>query len=358
MELSQVLHDPKALTQGVKVVSPPEGRFIYCFTERGEEAYPFTGLGDTKLETISYGAIAAVTSPIGTSSLDQLEKETTKEALLKHQEVINRIFTTRTVVPVRFGTIADDPVQAKEMLQKIYLQVKGALERLERKIELVVRASWDFQVVLQQVKAEMTIANVAAADLEEKIAIGRRVFEAVDKRKRSIIKTIHDGLYPLAVDSCMGSMREQEDMIFDGRYLVEREKEASFDGAVNRIANEYEGTITFKYIGPLPPYSFARLEITQGNFEVVEEARKTLGLAERGSLEEIKASYRRLSFAYHPDRDPGDPRAEERFRNVARAYEILEAYCKNNRWLEKERIYSFTRDDVESAVMVRGGALK
>lgn len=358
MELSQILRDPKALTQGIKVVSPPEGTFIYAFTERRGKVYPFTGLEGAKVETISYGKIAAVTSPLRTAHLDQSEKEAIKASLLKHQEVINRIFTTCTVVPVRFGTIADDPLQVKELLQKIYLQVKAALKRLEGKIELVVRASWDLNSVLQEVKGEMMIEKAGAADLQEKITIGRRVFEAVEKRKRSIINTIHHGLYPLTVDFSIGSMRESEEMIFDCSYLVEREKETSFDEAVNCIASQYEGTITFKCIGPLPPYSFTRLEISQGNFEVVDEARKTLGLPERASVEEIKASYRKLSLAHHPDRNPADPGAEERFRNVARAYEILRSYCEHNPWLEEGRIYSFTKGDVERAVMVRNGGVK
>ncbi|OGP54730.1 MAG: hypothetical protein A2X89_03445 [Deltaproteobacteria bacterium GWD2_55_8] len=355
---SQVQHDPEGLNGSGKVVSPQEGRFIYCFTERGEEAYPFTGLEGAKLETISYGDIAAVISPLRTTSLNQLEKEAVWESILKHQEVNGHISSSKTVVPVRFGTIADDSFEVKELLQKIYLQVKAALKRLEGKIELVVRTSWDLHAVIQEVKGEITIENAGATDLQEKITIGRGIFEAVEKRKRSIIDTIHHGLYPLAVDFSVGSMRESEEMIFDCSYLVRRGKETSFDEAVNRIANEYERTITFKCIGPLPPYSFARLEIAQGNFEVVDEARKALGLAERSSLEEIKASYRRLSLMHHPDRNPADPGAEERFRNVAQAYEILEAYCENNRWLEKGRIYPFAREDVESAVMVRDGGVK
>lgn len=353
---SQVQHDPEGLSGSGKVVSPQEGRFIYCFTERGEEAYPFTGLEGAKLETISHGEIAAVTSPLRTTSLDQLEKEAVWESILKHEEVNRRIFLTHTVVPVRFGTIADDSFEVKELLQKIYLQVKAALKRLEGKIELVVRASWDLRVVLEDVKGEITIENAGTTDLQEKIAIGKRLFEAVDKRKRSIINTIHHGLYPLAGDFSVGSMRESEEIIFDCSYLVRRGKETSFDEAVNRIANEYERTITFKCIGPLPPYSFTRLEITRGNFEAVDEARKTLESPEKASLEQIKASYRRLSLLYHPDRNPDDPGAEECFKNVTRAYEILEAYCENNRWLEKGRIYSFAREDVESAVMVRDGS--
>lgn len=313
----------------------------------------FTGLEGAKLEMISYGEIAAVTSPLRTISFDRLEKEAAKESIFKHQEVNSHLFATHTVVPVRFGTIAEDSVQVKELLKKIYLQVKAALKRLEGKIELVMRVSWDLKVVLQEVKGEIQIENAGVTDLEEKIAIGRRLFEAVDKRKRTIINTIHTGLYPLAVECSVGSMpQEAEEMIFDRSYLIEREKEPFFDEAVNHIANEYEDRLAFKYLGPLPPYSFARLEITQGNFEVVDEARKALGLAERSSLEEIKASYRRLSLMHHPDRNPADPSAEERFKNVTRAYEILETYCEANRWLGEGGMYSFTRDDVESAVMV------
>ncbi|MBI1910359.1 MAG: GvpL/GvpF family gas vesicle protein [Deltaproteobacteria bacterium] len=317
--------------------------------------YPFTGLEGARLETISYREIAAVVSPLRASSFRPLEKEALTESILKHQEVNCRIFETRTVAPVRFGTIADGPAEVKELLQRIYLQVKAELKRLERKVELAVRASWDLHAVLLGAKNEILIEDSGAVDLQQRIAIGRRVFEAVDKRKKTIVNTIHNRLYPVAVDFTVGRP-DGEEMIFDRSYLVEREKEALFDEAVNHLANEYEGRVGFKYMGSLPPYSFTRLEIAQGNFDVVDEARKTLGLPEKTSFEEVKTCYRRLSLAHHPDRNPDDPAAEERFRNVAQAYEILEAYCENNSWLEEGRIYSFTKEDVESAVIVKSGS--
>jgi molecular chaperone DnaJ len=39
--------------------------------------------------------------------------------------------------------------------------------------------------------------------------------------------------------------------------------------------------------------------------------------------EEIKKSYRKLAVQHHPDKNPGDPSAEERFREIAEAYDIL-----------------------------------
>ncbi|MCC7017636.1 MAG: J domain-containing protein [Rhodospirillales bacterium] len=48
-----------------------------------------------------------------------------------------------------------------------------------------------------------------------------------------------------------------------------------------------------------------------------------LGLRRGASAEEIKASYRRLARELHPDRRPGDARAEEKFKHVSAAYALL-----------------------------------
>ena len=48
-----------------------------------------------------------------------------------------------------------------------------------------------------------------------------------------------------------------------------------------------------------------------------------LGLSRSATPEEIKQSFRRLSFSSHPDINPDDPDAAERFRNIQHAYEVL-----------------------------------
>ena len=48
-----------------------------------------------------------------------------------------------------------------------------------------------------------------------------------------------------------------------------------------------------------------------------------LGVSRQSSEEEIKKSYRQLALKYHPDRNPGDKQAEEKFKEAAEAYEIL-----------------------------------
>jgi molecular chaperone DnaJ len=50
---------------------------------------------------------------------------------------------------------------------------------------------------------------------------------------------------------------------------------------------------------------------------------RVLGVSESASAKEIKSAYRKLSRQYHPDNNPGDTAAEERFKEVSAAYDVV-----------------------------------
>ncbi len=57
-----------------------------------------------------------------------------------------------------------------------------------------------------------------------------------------------------------------------------------------------------------------------------------LGIAKNASEEEIKKAYRKLAIKYHPDKNPDDKSAEDKFKEAAEAYEILSNSEKRQRY--------------------------
>ena len=73
-----------------------------------------------------------------------------------------------------------------------------------------------------------------------------------------------------------------------------------------------------------------------------------LGVPETATEEELKKAYRRLALQYHPDKNLGDRRAEERFKEISEAYAVLMDQ-------QKRRQYDFSRQAQSAPGAAPGG---
>ena len=72
----------------------------------------------------------------------------------------------------------------------------------------------------------------------------------------------------------------------------------------------------------------------------MEDIYDVLGLTTSATQEEIKSAYRSLAFKYHPDKNPGNREAEEKFKIINYAYSILSNDLKRSKYDNHNNAYS------------------
>jgi curved DNA-binding protein len=67
---------------------------------------------------------------------------------------------------------------------------------------------------------------------------------------------------------------------------------------------------------------------------------KVLGVERAAAADDIRKAYRKLAMQYHPDRNPGDHQAEDRFKEINEAYQVLNDPQKRARYDQLGSAYS------------------
>ncbi len=83
---------------------------------------------------------------------------------------------------------------------------------------------------------------------------------------------------------------------------------------------------------------------------MAEDYYKALGVDKNASDEEIKKAYRKLALKYHPDKNPGDKKAEENFKKISEAYAVLSNHEKRQQYdsfgSQEAFSRSFSQEDI------------
>jgi len=318
-------------------------KLILCVIEKPETSS--STCKKNGLHLVPYRDIAAVACKVEKGTFEKMGKEELNKWLLWYQKVNVALYSRYTMVPLRFGNITQDTENIKEFLARTYLHIKSALNRVKGKAEFAVQISWDLKAILQEIAQE----RKDKLDPTRVVESGKLLFEAVEERRKLLTRIAHQRLLLFAAEFAEGK-RMNESMVMNRSYLIEREKESLLDKAVEKLGRENKKYLTFRYIGPIPAYSFVSLKFSKGNFELINGARKILQLPQKSSLKAIKKSYRKLSLEYHPDRNPDYQVSEEYFKKIGQAYNILRTYCCS---LGEATGCSFAKEDVEKTFIVK-----
>ncbi len=242
------------------------GKYIYCIVKTDKaESFGNIGIGENKGEVnmILYNNIAAVVSdsPI-------IEYRVSRNNMMTHETVIEKVMAKYTVLPVKFGTIAENNKKIGTILEDNYKKFADLLKYFDDKKELGLKAIFldnIFTHILEKYKDIASLKETIASKPPEKThhqraRIGEMVQNALENEKTIVLKKIMDGLKPLSVEM-VENKTYGDKMIINGAFLIIKKQEPEFDIIINKLDKEYGSVVKLKYVACVPPFNFVNLEI-------------------------------------------------------------------------------------------------
>lgn len=212
------------------------------------------GIVAADVSAVEHAGLVAIVSRVPSPDV-----RATRRDLLAHQEVLQEAFGNGPVVPLRFGTVFDDAAAVvSELLAPRRDALLRLLARFENVAELSVRAHYVEDAVLREiVRDDARVARLRESGAD--VALGEAVVAALQAKRAAEAAGIERRLARLAEDAVVEEPRTEYEL-FRGAFLVEQERIADFDTAMNELARARDGCVVFKYVGPLPPHSFVDAE--------------------------------------------------------------------------------------------------
>jgi len=246
-----------------------EGVYVYCIIESTEpRTFGKVGIGGRSDEvfTVHYRDLAAVVSRAPLIVYDP-----TRENALTHEHVQEVVMNEHgfTPVPMSFGTLFKTDEDTVEFLKDTYDALRDVLVKMKDKLEFGLKVNWDRDQVLREIEARNEEIRKLKAEIETntqsstyfaRMQLGRLVEQALVDRSESIVREIYDHLRDAAIASRSNKVIGDK-MIMNAAFLVARDQAEHFDAKVHDIGKKFEGTLSFRYTGPWPPYNFVTIRL-------------------------------------------------------------------------------------------------
>ena len=220
------------------------------------------GVEEAKVDVVEHAGLAALTS--------RLESEALVAArdVRAHWRVLEEAFQHATVLPLRFGTVLESEAAVRErLLEPNAERLHQMLEAMAGRMQLNLKGQYREEPLLREVvrdspavaelRDRLRTSEEGASAYGDRIRLGELVASEVARRRDDDTRLALDTLRPFAVE-----VQEEEigqDAAFNLAFLVERDGVDRFSAAVRKLSEEMADRLQLRYVGPLPPFSFADL---------------------------------------------------------------------------------------------------
>ncbi len=304
------------------------GKYLYgIINSENRQSFGNIGMYNGEVYTVQFEDVGVVVSDFPENH------EVGIEGVKIHDETLRKIMETHAIIPMNFGIVAKDETEAKNILKRARMKLKKTLEKVENKLQINVKISWDKAILTDILKESGEIRKLTTEAKEKTnqslmIELGKKVKSSLDEWKSEYTEDVKGSLKSISDELDENKIADQDTLMYTA-FLVDKKREQEFYSKIDKLEKKYERKLKFLVAGPLPPYNFTKIGITQMNFDSLEAARKALGLSQEVSLSEIKSAYNLLVRRYHPDLNTGGPLVDEKFKETTNAYSLLTNYCEH-----------------------------
>jgi hypothetical protein len=254
-----------------------DGKYIYCIIASDY---------DINLGPIGVGGRGDPVSTIGFDGLCMVVSDhplsrfvVNPENMLAHQKVIEEVMKEfRSILPIRFGTIAATPDEIRNLLNRRYSEFMELLRQFENKVELNVRGTWkNMGMIYKEIDkehAELQKIRLEIDNLQDqqeknhKIAeAGKLVELALAEKKEEEASLIIDA-FRKSVFEYKHNKLNGDAMFMNTAFLVNSGREVEFDNIMVDLGARFEDRSDFVYTAPLPIFNFIDLKIFPEKWEL------------------------------------------------------------------------------------------
>lgn len=288
------------------------------------------------VEAIAVADMVALGSDYRGPAITEIPQVEIVRYLMIHQQVIETAARRDHVLPVRLGTVIPDEAAVIRLLRGGSELIHETSDRFAGQVEIDVAVTWDLDEMLREVAGDPDVIAakeaVAGAPAEEQstliVGVGKLVATKLDERRAEIRQVLIAALRPHVRDYQNNAL-VNDTLVCNTAFLVPADNVESFDSALQSVDEHLAGRYNFRRVGPLPLYSFATLHVRELGRDRVDAAVELLGLPSDYDEQAVDRKFREMAVVLHPDANPGDDTAADRFEQLVRAREVLVTACRN-----------------------------
>ena len=278
---------------------------VYGFTNRdGAAALKDIGTrikkggGPHNVGLVEVGNVSAIVGPETKWRMFRSAEHNNLARLQNYQSVLEAVMEVTAILPARYQTVLPGREAVCTLLAQHGHKLAKPISDYGHLIEIEVIVEWDLNEIVKTILSKDGLDTSRLGRTSHGMATALQ--QEITKRRETLSRYIRHALQGISVD--LSDVRDPDPGVVTRHVLLlEKGRDTDLFMLLREIDKSGVGKLRMRCIGPLPPCSFASVEVWVGDHDMIESARMNLNLNPIVEKGEIRRAYHSAIKKLHPD---------------------------------------------------------